>query len=211
MRKTLLYLVLLVTLAFGVYYFIFKGSDSPFSSKEASFTIRDTASIGKIFLARANGESITLERSNGGWILNNKYPALAGITKGLLATLHDQSAIAPIPESAHNNIIKGMAGTSVKVELYDNAGQKMRVFYVGGEAYHNGTYMLMEGASTAYVVQILGFTGYLTPRYSTDWKDWRDRTVSNVSPEQIQSVTIQYTNEPLNSFTVQQSNDSLTE
>ena len=202
MTKTILYITLLVILAAGVYFFVFKQNDSLFSTKEANFTIQDTAEIGKIFLAQNNGESVTIERTAKGWMLNGKYPALASTTKMLLSTLAEQTATAPIPEKAHNNVIRGMAGTNIKVEVYDKRGKQMRVFYVGGEAQHNSTYMLMDGASTAYFVSIQGFSGYLTPRYPTDWRDWRDRTVFSIPPEEFKSFSVTYKNEPLNSFSM---------
>jgi hypothetical protein len=209
MLKNILYFLLLIILASGVYFFIIRSSDSPFSAKEANFTVIDTAAIGKIFLAKNNGETVSLERTANGWTLNKQYPALSAPVKGLLITLKLQEVKAPVPSNAHNNIIKQIAGEGVKVEIYDRADKKMRVFYVGGEAPNNETYMLTEGAQTAYTVKILGFNGYLTPRYSTDWRDWRDRTVFNLAPEQIKKVSLTYTEEPLNSFTVKQEGSNL--
>jgi hypothetical protein len=70
MRKTLLYLLLLAVLAFGVYYFIFSNKGSDFSKSEAGFTIKDTSEIGKIFLSNPAGDNILLERTDSGWMVN---------------------------------------------------------------------------------------------------------------------------------------------
>jgi hypothetical protein len=207
MKKTYLYILLLLILGFGVYYFLFKEHDA-FDGDEAGFTIADTASIGKIFMADKKGNTLLLERKTEGWVVNNKYPSLEAPINGLLSTLHSQVAQFPVPQQAYNNVITILAGNSVKIELYDRAGDKIKAFYVGGQANDNtGSYMLMEGATTPYVVNIPGFTGYITPRYSTDIADWRDRMVFNAAPAHIKSVTVRYDNEPLNSFEFLSSTD----
>lgn len=210
MKKTLLYFVVLVVLGFGVYYFLIGKKDNTFSASEAGFTI-DTASLGKIFLSSNDGKSVTLDRTDSGWRVNKEYKVLPATLNLLLQTLAAQRAISPVPESAHNYIVKAMAGNSTKVELYDRKGDKMRVFYVGFETpRYTGTYMLMEGAEKPYIVQIEGNNGYLTPRYSPDIKDWRDRTIFNIAPEQIQSIKVTYPHEPINSFVLKQQDNTVT-
>lgn len=200
MKKTVLYIVLLALLGYAVYYFVFSEHDA-FGADEAGFTVKDTASIGKIFMADKKGRTILLERKQGGWFVNNQYPSLVSPVNVLLATMHNQVAMHPVPATAHNTIVKMLAGSGVKVEVYNNEGDKLKVFYVAGQAPDNeGSYMLMEGATTPYVVQIPGFEGYISSRYSTALSDWRDRIVFNVPAANLVSVSIQYDEEPLNSF-----------
>ena len=202
MKKTLIYIVLLGVLGVAVWYFVFN-NNSIFSSKDAGFTIRDTAAIGKIFLATKNGQSIKLERSENGWKLNGKFNTRAASINQLLQTLNAQTAQAPVSEAMHDNVVKSIMGGHVKVEIYDRSGKAMRIFYVGGETKSgNGTFMLMEGGSRPYVVQIPGFTGYLTPRYLPELATWRDRTVFNIKADDITKITVKNFLEPLNSFTL---------
>ncbi|OJW79637.1 MAG: hypothetical protein BGO69_12985 [Bacteroidetes bacterium 46-16] len=207
MQKTLLYLVLLAVLGFGVYYFLFSNNESGFSSKDAAFNVRDTGVIGKIFITDNSGESVLLERSNKGWIVNKEYKAMASPINTLLQTLARQVAAYPASKKVHNNVIKDMTGNALKVELYNRSGEKMRVFYIGGQVHDDdGSYMLMEGAETPYVVKVPGFTGYLSPRYPIKIEDWRDRNVFDIPAADIRSVSVQYPSEPLNSFTIKQEN-----
>ena len=58
MQKTIMYIVLLLVFGAGMYYFVF--SDKRLYSKtEASFTVKDTSKVYKIFLAKTSGENIT--------------------------------------------------------------------------------------------------------------------------------------------------------
>jgi hypothetical protein len=207
MRKTILYLVILALLGFGIYYFIFSRNDNPFGAREAGFTIKDTAAIGRLYLARNDGEAVLVERTDSGWMVDKKYKALPSTLNAVLATLYQQAALYPVTKNAYENVIKDLSTNGIKVEIYGRDGKKMTVFYVGGTAVNNmGTNMMMDGAHTPYVVQVAGFSGYLTPRYSTKLKDWRDRTVFNILPAEVKSVSVQYAAKPVNSFVISREN-----
>lgn len=200
MKKNIIYIVLLAVLGAGVWYFLFSDKNV-FGVNEADFTVKDTNAIYRIYLADKAGNTVTLERKEQGWMLDGQYPVLPAPLSVLMKTMANQEAMYPVPENMHNTVIKNMAAKAIKVELYNKKGDPMQVFYVGGQVGVNaGSYMLMEGASKPYVVQIPGFEGYLSPRYSAKVADWRDRTVFNVAPANIQSVSVTYPSEPLNSF-----------
>src|SRR6185437_15611342 len=98
MGRTLLYLVLLVALGFGVYYFVFKDKANPYGIDQAGFTIKDTADIGKIFIASYNNSSVLVERTDSGWYVNKQYKALPCTLKQLLQTLWMRQPLYPVPE-----------------------------------------------------------------------------------------------------------------
>ncbi|MCW3123552.1 MAG: hypothetical protein JWQ38_3044 [Flavipsychrobacter sp.] len=211
MRKTVLYLVILAVLAFGVYYFLFNNDHGGlYPDSEAGFTIKDTGSIGKLFLVNNTGESILVERTDSGWMVNKKYRALPSTLNSVLQTLYAQAALSPVTKNAYENVVKLLSTDGIKVEVYGRDGKKMKVFYVGGASVNNiGTNMMIEGAKTPYVVQVPGFNGYLTPRFTTKVRDWRDRTVFNIAPEEIKSVSLQYADKPINSFVITRENGKL--
>ena len=206
MQKNIIYLLLLIIVGSGVYFLVFEKNDANiFGEDEASFKVQDTASIGKIYMVRSNGESINVERTDEGWVVNGKYKAHRGTLKALLRTLHQQEAQFPAPEKAHNSVVKSMAGNSVKVEIYNRAGKNIRTFYVGKESYnYSGTYMLMEGAEKPYLVKVPGHEGILEPYFVTELPDWRDRNVFNLLPEEISKVHVDYPHTPEQSFTMMQ-------
>lgn len=202
MRKTLIYILLLGIFAYGVWYFLFNDKNM-FGAGEADFKVTNIDAVDKIFLAKQDGDTILLKRTEKGWIVNNKYPARKGMIDVLLNTLKTQEAAYPVSKNAHNNIVKALAGIAIKVELYNSNGKKIKTFYVGGQAHDNsGTYMLMEGAKKPYVVQLPVIQGYLTPRYSVVEKEWRDRNVFDVSAKELEEFSIKYADEELNSFTI---------
>jgi len=203
-RNTLLLLGLLALLGVGAWFFVYRPDSSDgFDPEEAGFAIRDTAVIGRIFLADPHGGRVDLRRTRSGWMLDGKYPALPAMMQQLMHTLYNQRAAAPVSKSAHNMVVTGLSSNHVKAEVFDTTGKRMRSFYVGGEVEgFNGTYMLMDGAKRPYVITLSSFEGYLTPRYSTSWYDWRDRTVFNIPADRVQSVAVTYEVDTLRSFRI---------
>ena len=212
MSKTLLYVVILALLGFGIYYFLFNNrGGNPYGDGEAGFQVKDTGNIGRIFIVNNDGESALVERTDSCWIVNKKYKALPSAVSLVLNTLAQQAPLYPVTQNAYENVVKGMATDGIKVELYDRQGKKMKVFYVGGASVNNtGTNMLMEGAKMPYVVQVPGFVGYVTARYATRLTDWRDRTVFNMPADEIKTISVQYADKPINSFTISRDKDSFT-
>ncbi len=200
MQKTLLYLSIVAILGFGVWYFLFNDR----RAGEGSFTVNDTAGIGKIFLAPNNSEhTITLERRGSGWIVNNEYPVLQSSLNQLLTTIHNQRSLHPVTDNQRDAVVRSLIGSGVKVEIYDREGRQMRSFYVGNETSRfSGTVMIEAGSERPFVVQIPGFEGYLTPRYTADLAVWRDRAVFAYEPGDIEEVQVQYPGRPEDSFTM---------
>ncbi len=210
MKKTILYLVILLILGFGVYYFLIKPGGTGYSDTQAGFTVKDTASIGKIFLVSSGGESVLVERTDSGWMVNKRYKALPSTLNLLLKTFTQQAALYPVTKNALDNVVKLMTTDHVKTEIYDRSGKKITSFFVGGAAVNNtGTNMLMEGAETPYVVHITSFNGALTPRYTTSLTYWRDRTIFNLPAEEIKSVSVKYIDQPINSFEIVREGDNV--
>ena len=184
----------------------------------ADFQVWDTASITKVYLADHKGNETLLERTDDGWILNKDYKAHPKKMDQLFYTLYKVRVRMPVSVASHDNVITQMASRSTKVEIYQivpriNLFNKIRlfyhetstkVFYVGESTMDNGgTFMLREGADQAYIVYIPGFRGYISTRFTADPDDWRDHNIFHEQLANIQSVTIEFCQEPERSFRVE--------
>jgi len=160
-----------------------------------NFAIEDTAAISKIFIADRKGNTITLDKQENKWIINNKYAVRKDAITTLLGTINQISIKRTIPKNAYNNVVKKLITTGVKVEIYTDEYHPIKTYTVGGNTpNHLGTYMLLEGAETPYIVHIPIFQGFLSPRYGIQGgilseKDWRDNTVFNIQSAQIETIT----------------------
>ncbi len=156
------------------------------------FNVRDTASITKIFMADKNNRTVSLERKGAQWLANNEFIVRYDGIKILLETLHTMRVKMPVAISAREEIFRKMAGRSIKVEVYSGS-KKIKTLYVGGVTQDNlGTYMLLENSDVPFVIEIPGFRGYLSSRFSTDVKNWRNHVLIGEKPDLIKQIEIQY-------------------
>ena len=210
MKKTLLYLVFLGFLFGGIYLIFKKDSANPYATSESGFNIKDTANIGRLFIANYDGESVLIERTDTGWLLNKKYKALPSMLKMMMNTLYQQQPLYPVTKNVFKNAIQELSTLGTKVELYDKAGKIICKFYVGGSAPNaSGTIMMMEGAQQPYVVHIQAFVGTLTNRFSARVQDWRDRKIFDFPETEIKSITVNYPEVPEHSFVLTQENSKV--
>lgn len=180
------------------------------------FSVWDTASVTKMYLAdRLDHESL-LERHPDGWTVN-EYKAHDEKVNQLLNTLYRIHVRMPVSVASHDNIIKQMAVSSTKVEIYQivpriNLFNKVKlfprekctkVFYVGDATMdNNGTFMLKEGADQPYIVNIPGFRGYISTRFAANPDEWRDHVIFQESLADIQSLTMEFGDDPMRSFRI---------
>ena len=181
------------------------------------FTVRDTASVTRLFFADKSGNQVLLSRTEEGWKVNEKYDAQPTMVNNMLQTLDKMRIKMPVSLASHNNVIKRMAGTNTKVEVYQivpriNLFNKIKlfphekltkVFYIGDVTQDNsGTYVLKEGADKAYIVHLHGFRGFISSRFSANQEDWRDHKIISNDISEIASVKLEFNNEPENSFII---------
>ncbi len=202
---------------------VINNSKSTIEKEIINFAVDDTANITMIFLSDKNNQSVTLKRTDQGqWLVNEKYRAHKENIDLLLKTLINLAIMEPVSDVAHNTVIKIMAASAVKVEIYQlvyriNLFNKIRLFrhekltrtyYVGHVTQSNiGTYMLMEGSTRPFIVYMPGFRGFVASRYRTLEEGWRDHTVFNTKLKNIASVTVEFPARPDLSYKVVNKND----
>ncbi|MFC5271712.1 DUF4340 domain-containing protein [Adhaeribacter terreus] len=208
-KNTLLLVVLLVLVGAAAYFFTNKGSEkSTLNSKETAFTVTDTASVDKIFIAAKTGASNTLTRQkNGRWLLNDKYEARQDKINSLLATMHRMEVKRPADKASRNLAIRDFATLGKKVEVYQH-GELSKVFYVGQTTDDNlGTYFIMEGSENPYVLHIPGFNGFINTRFDIAEANWRSVPVFRSNAQSIQELNIEYVGDPKATLNIKQNND----
>lgn len=216
-RNKILIILTVCILIIGLTSIIVSKSSGTFKSELKDFAIEDTSNVTKIFMADKNNNQVLLKKdANGIWMLNDKYVANQNNVNLLLYTMQYISVWSPVPKSAHNNIIKRMSVVSTKVEIYQDAylidfwgiklfkGERLtKTYFVGEPTMTNeGNFMLMEGSSTAFIVNLPGFRGYVSPRYSAFEADWRDHTVFQTRLPQIKQIIHENFEKPEESFIV---------
>jgi len=206
MKKNRSIIIIASLLVIGAIGLLTQNHFSTLEKNETNFSVRDTASVTKIFIADKNINSVILERGEEGWIINQKYTANTKVVSTLLATMRRMKVKSPVSLASHDNVVKRMATISKKVEIYqevyriDMFGFKLfkhekltKVFYVGDATRDNlGTYMLMENAKQVYIVYLPGFRGFVSLRFSPLIEDWLSHVVFSTPLSEIKSLNIYF-------------------
>jgi hypothetical protein len=196
-RSSLIITLLLLLVA--LYFLFFRNGFSTLSPKDNDFAVPDTAAITKIFMADKDSRTVTLSRVHGSeWKVNNKYDVRSDAINTLLYTIKLVAVKNIIDPRGVTEVIKGLASSGIKVEIYQG-DNRVKVYYVGGPtADQEGTFMLLAHSSSEepfkqpYVTYIPGFDGYLTTRYFIKEDNWRDRTVFRYYPYSMKQVKVVY-------------------
>lgn len=216
MKKNKIGLIIVIILAALAVILVVSDKNSTLWAKDSEFAVKDTANIVKIYMVDKNNQSVLFERQGNEWLLNGHLKAHQKNTSMLLKTIKSLDVEYPVSKKSYNNVIKLMAGSSVKVEIYKddyyiNIGQiklfkhvnKVRVFYVGAATADNmGTYMLKEGSDRPYVVSMPGFRGFVSARFTTNEIDWESHTIFRIHYDKIQEVSVERTDSPDRSFRI---------
>lgn len=219
MKKNRLALYLTISLALlSIVLIISNSGNSTVDKRDADFAVQDTASVTKIFIADLDTHQVLLERTSEGWRLNHQYRASQWKVDELLNTMLKLRVRGPVSQASHNNVVSRMAGIALKVEVYQvkplinlfgrfklfPREVKTKTYFVGDNPRDNiGTYMLKEGAKTAYIMYITGFRGFVMSRYSAFVDDWRDHAVFRTKLSEIKSVELVFNEEPWQSYKVE--------
>ena len=219
MKKNRIYIIIAIVLAAIAAFLVWNNHYlTTIRGEAADFSVWDTASITKVYLADRHEHETLLERNDDGtWSLNDVYTAHPKVVSQLMETLYKIHIRMPVSVSSHDNVIARMAGESTKVEIYQmvpriNIFNKVKlfyhekltkVFYVGDSTKDSGgTFMLREGADKAYIVFIPGFHGFISTRFTANPDDWRDHTVFRENLADIKSVKVEFGENPNDSFCI---------
>jgi hypothetical protein len=211
MPKKLLYLLVALLFLAVALFFISQNRGSTFQSDLTDFAVKDPNHITKIFIADTEGKSILLKKIDNEWFLDEE-----GITKArkdaiqyILKVLPTLSIKAPVAKNSIEAKIKRLAISHKKIEIYLD-GEKMpsKTIYLGDTTKDlYGNLALLETKKNGkgkvpYYIQSDGKRGNIRPAFFTEPLEWVHTSVFEYSPEEIESISIEYPAAPESSFTI---------
>ncbi len=222
MRKNRNIIIITLILAIVAAILLLNRSDKTLKPEVSEFSVTDTASVSRIFMADKSDNKVLLERKpDGRWLLNGSYDAHVENLNTFLQTISNLEVREPVARAAHNNILTLLSTKSVKVEIYQNSHriklgsyrffpyEKLaKTYYIGDATMDNvGTYALMEGADIPVVLYMPGLRGYVATRFSTLESDWRVHTVFNKKLPDMKEIRVEFIERPEESFRVVNNNN----
>lgn len=184
MKKIWIPLLLLLILATVAWLLWKNNTGSTLAGPLTDFAIADTAAVDRIFIAEKSGGTADLRRVPGGWTVNG-LPAKDYPVNLLLRTFKLVELRSPVPKSAEANVLRVMAGTARKVEIYQGGKKPAKIWWVGQSSQDKfGTYMVLEvpgvgRSSVPFEMGMAGFTGVLNTRFHTNIDEWRSSRLTH--------------------------------
>lgn len=208
MKRNRIAIILVVLLGGLSFWFLVNNKKGTIKETLRDFAVADTAAIDKIFIADKKGQTVTLQRTDKGWSVNNKFTARPDAINILLETIKRIDIKEPVSKKAQDNVISQLATNPTRCEIYQH-GKLVKAYYIGSQTQDmTGTYMIlidletMKPSAKPFVTYIPGFEGFLNTRYFTEEKMWRDRTVMAYVPTDIRSVQLEVPGNPDKSYRV---------
>lgn len=204
-------ILLLIVIALGgiaIYYSTMVNRSATTMEAQTDFAIADTASIGRIFIADGSGRTINLDRKPTGWEVNGKYRAREDAVHTLLKTFKNVYIQRPVAKEAQEQVVRQLAGSAKKVEIFDLKGNWIKTWFVGqGTMDKKGTYMVLETpkwgrAEEPFIMDMRGFIGMLDTRFFLDENEWRSTIVWKYDELTIKEVKVEYPTAPELSFRI---------
>lgn len=204
MNKTILYAVVFLALA-GLAAFVLMGRGSnTIGGSNSDFKLENPEKVERIFIGDRDNNTVNLTRqSNGTWLVNDKYEARQAAIDLLFETATKIGVRDIVADAAVPTVYREFQEKGVFVRFYDKKGKVIKAYQMGDKTSEGlGTNVMMEGAKQPFIVHVPIWEGFLTPRFMTAEKDWRDRAVFKMDPDNIESVSVEYQNQRMHSFTL---------
>ncbi|MEO0341647.1 MAG: DUF4340 domain-containing protein [Bacteroidota bacterium] len=179
---------------------------------DRDFAVENTDVIHKIFLANRTDNSTTLlERKGKEWIYNGKHRARPNAIENLLGAIAKVQMKYKPPTAAVPNMLQDLATRGIKVELYDETDELLKIYYIGGGTQdERGTYIIMEDAEQPYVAHLPSWEGNIRFRYNLKGDQWRDRSLFYHARSDIEELSVSYPKQREQSFTISRPGNSFT-
>lgn len=170
-----------------------EGSINTIENKEL-FTVQDTARIDLITI-KSKDQLIQLKKTEGTWILNEKYKAEQNIVRVLLSILKDAEVVRSVPKSQAGTISKYIKEHGYQIDI-ESGGKILNSFYASGNENKTISYMMPIEQNTPMIVNIPGYESYVAGIFEIPSNDWRDRVILNTNWRTLQQLNISYLEYP---------------
>ncbi len=214
MNKSLLWLVALLAVLLGLFWFLQRQESEVKAAAypDREFSIKDETSISRVFIADLQGRTMNLtKQKDGGWMINDSVKASVTIMDQVLNTFSKLRIDHIPPETMNEMIFEAMKTDGIKVEAYNAEDQRLRSWIIGpGTQDDRASFVMIEGQNQPYAMKLPGMTGTIRPLFDLrSIEDWRSRDWLAIPPEEIESVEINYPRQKGSGFSIRRVGDTL--
>jgi hypothetical protein len=195
MKKFLPLIAILVGLSLVAMFLLKKEKQSDKFSVAADrgFTIESINILDKIVIKHKKLQPIVFTKKGKNWIMNEKYDVDPAVFINIEKVLTNMKLLYVPAKAAAKTIKESIASNGIQVDLYNGGASPFKIFFIGSDTQKgDGTFMMLNGDSQPYAMQLPGLSGGLRSRFEQPAKNFRDKFIYKFPANQIASVQIEY-------------------
>lgn len=169
--------------------------------RDIDFDLEDHDRIVEVTIS-GDGEEVVLTRENGLWMLNSQFEARDKAVEMLLQTLARLRVHSPAPLAQTDAIMKSLSNEALQIDI--DLGRRTRRYFVFSEGGESPTYMLRDGSSRPYRIEVLGYDGNVASLFVPDEGFWRTNMLFNIRLIDIAEVRVKHREDQEGSFILRQ-------
>ena len=170
---------------------------------QMDFAITRPGSVNEIIISDGESRAFLQKDGNGEWVLNSEHEPRKKAVDLMLQTLTRLRSNYPVALTEREDLTGNFNDRATRVEV--KTGNRTRSWLIYSEGQESPTFMLKEGDSKAYVVEVLGFSGHVASLFVADESFWRSNNLFNYHMSEIAEVTVQHKDPDMQSFRLSQS------
>ncbi len=189
----------LVLLLVAGYYLASNKVDDLRDNQEKGFSVDKVESIYSIKLIQGEN-SILVERSKEGWLVNNSFYASNDAVEALLRVVSRIRASSPIPLSVKDSLISQIESNGVNVSI-SSEDKVLKNYYIHYTSTMNlGSVGMLSEASNAFKLNLPKYEGDITSLLKLNPAYWQTNKFAVPSIGDIQYLEVEFPKEPEKSF-----------
>lgn len=164
---------LLLLILFASYYAFYVPKDSTFKRHDTNFSISDTSNITRVEIHGSNS-SITLEKSDTGWVCNRSKLAKKESIQLMLFALRNIKAKAPVPLLVADSLKSRMELDLNRIEVYSGR-KKIQSFCIHyTETMDLQTVGKLKKSTSLFQLEVPSYGSELTQIFTSDPLYWEE-------------------------------------
>lgn len=190
MERSKVYLILIVVQAVMIAGLVMtEGGGTSIDYEPAMFQIDQPAAADQIIMAQPDRTVILDHR--GEWMVGEEYVLDKSLQQVLFSMMQQWQVKRPVSKASNQAIIDDLTSGGTKVSVIQG-GLSLLEFYAGGVASQKISYFYRPGDERAYIIELPGYTNYITAILTLTDLQWKDRRLFSSPWQSIQRVEIDY-------------------
>ncbi|GEM_PF-456106 len=195
MERSRIFLILIIVQVFVIAGLsLWDGQEASLDFDPGLFTVADAQQIDQILIEGPAGK-VTLGITTDGGKVNEKYELDKSLRQVLLSMVEQWQVKRPVSKTNNQEIIKELREQGAHVMLL-GGGSPLISFFAGGVASQKITYFYRPDDERAYIIDIPGYTNYISAIFNLTELQWKDRKLFESPWQSIQSLTIERPSTP---------------